>query len=134
MTAQTSRRMRFLSTLHLVAVLALASWWGSYFWSHSPACRAWRAGLAAPRSSSPEVVGDIEGQLDRAARLLHLAAADLAFGAGVLVMVAIGTGAYVRRFEIWLEARTSGQAVSFGAEDLEGQALAANADRTRRGP
>jgi hypothetical protein len=134
MTAQATRRMRLLSTLHLLAVLALAAWWGAYFWAHSPACRAWRAGLAGPRASSPEVVASIEGQLDRATRLLHLAAADLAFGAGVLVMVALGTGTYVRRLEIWLEARTSGQAVSFGADGLEGQALAANADRIGRGP
>jgi hypothetical protein len=134
MTAQTSRRMRLLSTLHLLAILGLACWWGAYFWAHSPAVRAWRVGLAGPRPSSREAGVGIEPQLDRAARLFHLAAADLAFGAAVLVMVAVGTGAYVRRFEIWLGARTSGQAVSFGADGLEGQALAANADRIRRGP
>lgn len=132
MTARTPRKPRLLSTLHLLAVMALALWWGHYFYRHTPAREAWRK----PDRPDADTTGTLALtlSLDRVAQVVRLVGADLITGCAVVLLFGVGTGVQVRRFEIWLEARTSGQAVAFGAEDLEGQALFANANRERRGP
>jgi hypothetical protein len=43
-----------------------------------------------------------------------------------VLLFALGTGIYVRRVQVWLDARSSGQAVAYGSADLKDQALAAN--------
>jgi hypothetical protein len=58
--------------------------------------------------------------------------ADLAGGLVVLVLFAVGTGIYVRRFEIWLQARGSGETMTFAGTGLGDKTLAANAARERR--
>ena len=134
MTSAHGKKVRLLGTLHLLAMLAVALWWGVYLWRYTPARQAWRAaGIASSRAASGPPPG-IAIPLDSVEQAVRLVAGDLAFGAMALLLVGMGTGAYVRRIEIWLEARTSGQAVAFGADGLEGQALLANADRTRKSP
>jgi hypothetical protein len=134
MTAAPTKRIRPLATLHLLAVLTVGLWWTIYFWQHTPARGASTARSAASTRAVKEVPDAIDLPLDGVERALRLAAGDIAFGAIALVLLGVGTGAYVRRVEIWLEARTSGQAVAFGADGLEGKALLANSESRRKGP
>ncbi len=71
------------------------------------------------------------GQGQRLVAAGRASLADISFALGVLVLFAVGTGVYVRRMEIWLQARSSGQAMSFGGTSLSDAALAANATRPR---
>jgi len=73
----------------------------------------------------------VDRKLAAIANALESAVGDLAFGGAVLVLIAVGTGVYVRRFEIWLEARSSGEAVALGSTDLSDAALAANEQANR---
>jgi hypothetical protein len=59
------------------------------------------------------------------------ALADLTCGLAVLSLLALGTGVYVRRFDTWLNARTSGQAVGFRGQNLTSATLDANAKKQR---
>jgi hypothetical protein len=135
MTVASSRKHRLLTILHRLAMIALAAWWGRYFWLHSPAIRWWqRLGAGRERGPARSTAAAMDLAVDHLERLLRVTALDLGFGLAVLLLLAIGTGVYVRRLEIWLEARTSGQAVAFGADGLEGRALAANPESRRRLP
>jgi hypothetical protein len=127
MTRSQPARMRPLLILHLLALVALAGWWGLYFWRHTPARHAYRRAAAASHASAAE--GGLLFTFDPLFAGLRLAVGDLACGGGTLVLFAIGTRVYARRLQIWLDARTSGEAVSFGGTELESQALSANADR-----
>jgi hypothetical protein len=139
MSAQ-QHRMHPLSVLHLISMFGLLLWWSLYFWHHTPARE-----LLAHDDPTPAVArgrrgastGDrIAGQLGtgshRAASALSVAAADVAGGVLVLILFAVATGIYVRRFEIWLHARASGETVSFAGTDLDDKALAANTARKGR--
>lgn len=134
MTMSGQKRVRFLRTVHVIAMLGLAAWWATYFWQHTPAREELVAMAATRQPPVADAASALERRLDDLEHALRLVGDDLAFGVTVLVFLAAGTGAYVRRLEIWLEARTSGQAVAFGAQGLEGEALVANTDRIRRGP
>jgi hypothetical protein len=107
-------------------VLALAGWWGHYFWRHTPARHAYRRATAASHATA--VLGGPLFTFDPLFAALRLALGDLVCGASTVVLLAIGTRVYTRRLQIWLDARTSGEAVSFGGTELESQALSANAD------
>lgn len=65
-------------------------------------------------------------QIDRALAAGRAGFGDLASGMGVLTMLALGTGVYVRRLDNWLHARTSGQAVALRGQDLSTAAVDAN--------
>jgi hypothetical protein len=127
MSSHHAHRHRFLSTLHIVAMLGIVLWWALWFWQHTPARQVWAESPARRGSRVGDPFPGLERSMDKLALCLRLAGADLAFGATTLLLFAIGSGVYVRRLEIWLGARTSGQAVALGTGDLEGQALAANA-------
>ena len=98
-------------------MLALAVAWACYCWRESP-LRLPGAGKVARGS----VVG-----LERALNILSGSIGDLLLGFVTLLLFAIGTGIYVRRFQVWLDARSSGEAVAYGSADLKDRALAANA-------
>jgi hypothetical protein len=34
--SQQQKKVHFLPVLHILACLVLATWWGIYFWHHSP--------------------------------------------------------------------------------------------------
>jgi hypothetical protein len=125
MTTSPSRRLRPLATLHFLAMLALSVWWLVYFVEHSPAGQIFRRRA----QGAPGGLGQLDSAVDAALAAALAAGPDLAMGAVVLVLLGIGTGMYVRRFEVWLQARSSGHVVSFGATGLEDQALIANAER-----
>ena len=65
----------------------------------------------------------------RAGSAVNTALADIGGGLFVLVLFGVATGIYVRRFEIWLQARGSGEAMTLAGTGLSDKALAANVPR-----
>jgi hypothetical protein len=134
MTSQ-SKRMHPLSALHLVAIAGLVVWWSLYFWHHTPARELLRDGSTptGTQHRRPDR-GSLEGKATlalgagtrRAATAISVALADVAAGVLVLILFAVGTGIYVRRLEIWLQARSSGETMSFASNGLDDKTLAAN--------
>lgn len=132
MSTPQRKKMHFLSLLHVLAVLALICWWGAFFWQHTPARALLHRVTTNPHTHAVAIrrmthilewkVGAIEHGLDAAL-------GDIVFGLITIAQLAIGTGVYVRRLEIWLQARSSGQAVALGTTDLPDAALAANAEK-----
>jgi hypothetical protein len=132
--------MHGLATLHVLAICALLVWWSLYFWRHTPARELFHRQDEAPavhhRRPSGEIGDRAAGEFGRktrdAAIALELAAADIAGGFAVLALFALGSGIYVRRFEVWLQARGSGEAMTFAGTGLDDKALAANKSREAR--
>lgn len=125
-----------LSIFHLLAMLGLLAWWAWYFWEHTPArslppATSGRRNPAASSIGAGATVKFGEG-MSRAVALTRAAVIDIAGGLSVLVLFAVGTGVYVRRLEIWLQARGSGAAISLAGTGLSEKALAANANRGNR--
>jgi hypothetical protein len=109
-------RMRPLALLHLLAMCVLAVSWAHYCWQAS---RRVLEAAGAPAS--------LEASLDRFLVLVDRATSDLFLGLCTLFLFAVGTGIYVRRLQVWLDARTVGEAVAYGGADLKDRAMAANA-------
>lgn len=136
-TPSSQKGPHALSVIHMVAVLALACWWGAYFWLHSPSRHLFQeasSGAHAPsgrRAPLDGMASRIDQKFAAAARAVEAGMIDLAFGALVVAFLAVGTGVYIRRFEIWLSARSSGQAVALGSSELSDAALAANVEAGR---
>ena len=139
MTPQ-QKKTALLPLLHLIACLAMATWWGIYFWQHSPSRELFRLQRPTSRqvaraSRKPEVAPRLSyltgTQVHRALAASRAGVGDLACGLGVLTMLAVGTGVYVRRLDNWLHARTSGQAVALRGQDLSTAAV--NANQRERG-
>jgi hypothetical protein len=134
MSASHGKKLRLLSTLHLLTMVGIGIWWGTYFWQHSPTRIVWGTTDRVSEGTNVSTTLTLERGFRRLGVAARIAGPDLLFGLSTLALFAIGTGVYVRRIEIWLQARTSGQAVSFGAGNLEGQALLANDANRRRTP
>jgi hypothetical protein len=127
--------MHPLSALHVVAIAGLLVWWSLYFWHHTPARNLLRDGSTTTRAQygRPDH-GSLEGKATiafdavarRASTAVSVALADVAAGVLVLLFFAVGTGIYVRRLEIWLQARSSGETMSFAGNGLDDKTLAAN--------
>jgi hypothetical protein len=117
----TPGEIRPLLLLHALAMFGLAGGWVAY---------CWRETSLLVRLRRP-IAGDFLG-LDRALDLGSAALGDIFLGLCAVLVLAIGTGLYVRRAQVWIDARSSGEAVAYGSVDLKDSALAANADETRR--
>ena len=63
--------------------------------------------------------------------LLRAAVPDALGGLAVLFLFSLGTGVYVRRFEVWLEAHQAGEAAALRGVGLDRAALGANKDRKK---
>lgn len=127
--------MHALTILHVVAMAAVVIWWALYFWRHTPARELLRRTSPPPASQHrrpvrgvlPErAAGEFGRSTQSAAVAIALAAADVAGGLVVVSLFAIGTGIYVRRLEVWLQARGSGETMAFAGTGLDDKALAAN--------
>lgn len=159
MSSTEARRAHPLTVIHMLAMLAVLTWWSVYFWRHAPAReilqqRSASVGVtrgAAARGTripgtlrgrrNPEPSRDVfpgighaatqtlREATDRAAAAVQTSMADVAGGVMVLFIFAIGSGIYVRRLEIWLQARSSGDAMDLAGSDLGDRALVANAAR-----
>jgi hypothetical protein len=129
--------MHPFALLHVIAVAGVAIWWSLYFWHHTPArdllLRTEPPSATRRRSTSATISDRAAGELARhvrdASSALALAGADVAGGLFVLSLFAVGTGIYVRRFEVWLQARNSGETMTFAGTGLDDRALAANRSR-----
>jgi hypothetical protein len=113
---------RPLLLLHTLAIFGLAGLWVAYCWEKM----SLHFQLDRP---SP---GDFLG-LDRVLAAGSAALGDVFLGLCAVFIFAIGTGLYVRRAQVWIDARSSGEAVAYGGANLKDSALAANADEPRRG-
>ncbi len=127
--------MHALAVLHVFAMAGLLVWWSMYFWRHTPARELLahdRGATAAHhlRRSGAAMPDRAAGEFGRRARAvgaaLVLTAPDVMGGLVVLSLFAVGTGIYVRRFEVWLRARGSGETMRFAGTGLDDKALAAN--------
>jgi hypothetical protein len=125
-----------LSVLHIIGMLVILSWWSWYFWQHSPTRQllhaqgaAHHAHQAAPGSLQRGAGAALSAATAQVGDALRMALADVAGGLVVLFLFSFATGVYVRRFEIWLQARSSGAAMGLAGTGLSDKALAANADR-----
>jgi hypothetical protein len=114
-----SAELRPLPFIHAVAMIVLAAAWVVYCWEHVAT-----GGLARALSHRQNPPG-----LDRAFALAGAALGDILLGLCSVFLFAVGTGIYVRRAQLWIDARGSGEAVAYGGADLKDRALAANADR-----
>lgn len=131
-----------LSALHIIGILALLGWWMAWAWTHHPVREAMRAQTAAaarraareaPKktgAATPSFSGVGNG-MEEKAKLLKAAAPDFVAGFGIILLFAIGSGVYVTRIEVWLQARSAGEAVALRGIGLEESALGANADRKK---
>jgi len=137
---QQQRRIHLLPFLHVLAMLALATWWSIYFWHHSPSRELLHLHQLTTRQISrahhePGLVPKLDhlhgSQGSRFLLAARAALGDLACGGCVLLMFALCTGVYVARLDTWLNARTSGQAVAFRGHDLTAATLDANAQPQR---
>jgi hypothetical protein len=134
------RKLTALPLLHLFAMIAIGIWWGLYFWDHTPARDVFR--LHRPTPTQVSRAGQRSAltprfdylQNSQAQRFLGAAragAGDVLFGLGVLALLMLGTGIYVRRIDNWLRARTSGDAVALRGTDLASATVAANTQKSR---
>ncbi len=103
-------------------MLALAIAWVSYGWRESP------LGVAATRARPRDTIFGLDHALD----IFQASLGDLVLGLCAILLFAIGTGIYVRRIQVWIDARSSGEAVAYGGADLQDQALAANINHERQ--
>ena len=159
MSSTEGRRAHPLTVIHMLAMFAVLTWWSVYFWRHAPAreilqqrsapgggargaAARWSRIPGTPRGrrdpgpsrdSFPGVGRAVTQTLteatDRAAAAVQTSMVDVAGGVVVLLVFAIGSGIYVRRIEIWLQARSSGDAMDLAGSGLGDRALAANAGR-----
>jgi hypothetical protein len=138
MSTTDRKKMHPLSVLHLLGMVALLVWWGFYFWHHSPSRALFRAHRP---SGTVGRGGSLSGAIERGAgatlaeataragSAVNTALADISGGLFVLALFGVATGIYVRRFEIWLQARGSGEAMTLAGTGLGDKALAANVAR-----
>jgi hypothetical protein len=115
-----SNQTRPLPLLHGLIMIGLALLCAYYCWLHAPS-------QLRRVSQRP---GDVLG-LDRVMDVFAASLGDLLLGFCTLLLFGLGTGIYVRRFQVWLDARSSGQAVAYGSADLKDQAVSANLPPSR---
>ena len=134
------KKVHLRPLLHLLCMIALAIWWGGYFWGESPS--RWllqhyvTAEARAPRSQPAAFLlpnfGDRAHNLSQRLTLAARAGlGDIACGLGVLSLLGLGSGVYVRRLDTWLGARASGHAVAFRGQNLTADALDANKEEQK---
>jgi hypothetical protein len=133
MTVHHERSLHPIRVLHVLACVGLAFGFACYAWQHHPIRRVSRAQASripvARRTPHrvPSFAGDLSARLD----LVQAVLPDLVGGLGVLLLLSLGTGIYVRRFEVWLEAHQAGEAAAIRGVGLDQAALGANKDRKK---
>jgi len=133
MTAHPERSLHPIRVLHVLACLGLAFGFGWYAWRHHPVRSILRAQAQRPPVARGALRGGpaFTGELSRRLDLVQAILPDLVGGLGVLLLLSLGTGIYVRRFEVWLEAHQAGAAAAIRGVGLDRAALGANKDRKK---
>lgn len=132
---------RPISKIFLIITLCVAGWWTWFAWRNHPARGIYRlktrsTEVKRPSNSvipSKDLTKAFDVQSNRLLMAVQTAVADVTGGMIVLLLFYVGVGAYVRRFETWVEARGSGDAAALRGIGLDDQALAANANRKKGG-
>ena len=122
-----------------MVVLAIAIWWGVFFWQHSPArallatanLTASHPGSSRDRPMSVSLREPSSFLNGKALVAVRIAAPDLILGISVLFLFGIASGVHVRQLDNWLHARSSGDAVAFRGQDLTAATLEANTKEHR---
>lgn len=132
------KEMHPLTVLHIVAMTGLLVWWSIYFWQHSPAREILtlqqppaQALVARPRRTTlgTGTRATLRSGTEKASAAVAVALPDVASGLFFLALFGVATGIYVRRLEIWLQARGSGETMTLAGTGLGDRALAANTGR-----
>lgn len=135
MAAHPGHRLHPIRVLHALGCLALACWFGWYAWQHHPVRRAFQAGRPlrshGSRSARPNGGPFLPAEFEERLALLQAALPDALGGLVVLFLFSLGTGVYVRQFEVWLEAHQAGEAAALRGVGLDRAALGANKDRKK---
>jgi hypothetical protein len=129
--ASERRVLRPLWTIHLVLMMLLTGAWLLFLLQHTPARSYWESAKGHRRHmySSDSMGRALRENLERSRIIARAIAGDLFFGALTVGLFWLGSRVYVRRFEIWLEARGSGEAMSLGGTELSADTIAANSDK-----
>ena len=133
MTVHHERSLHPIRILHVLACLGLACGFAWYAWRNHPVrwalhARARQGPVARrPNPGLPSFAGELSRRLD----LVQAVLPDVIGGLAVLLLVALGSGVYARRFEVWLEAHQSGEAAAIRGVGLDRAALGANKDRKK---
>ena len=133
MTAHPERSLHPIRILHVLACLGLACGFASYAWHFHPIRRALHPQarhMSVARRPNPGLPG-FQRELSRRLDLVQAVLPDVLGGLGVILLLALGTGVYARRFEVWLEAHQSGEAAAIRGVGLDRAALGANKDRKK---
>jgi hypothetical protein len=133
MAEHPGRRLHPIRFFHVLGCLAMACWFGWYAWQNHPVRRDFQAGRVARDRGARPVMPGLAFQAHLVERLVLVRAAlpDVLGGMGVILLFALGTGVYVRRFEVWLEAHQAGEAAALRGVGLDRAALGANKDRKK---
>lgn len=139
----SQKEMHALAVIHLVAMVGLLFWWSMYFWQHSPAREifALRSPTTDTRAARPRrpvletnARETLRSSTEKASAAVIVALPDIASGVFFIVLFGVSSGIYVRRMEIWLQARGSGETMTLAGTGLGDKTLAANAERQRSRP
>ena len=135
MATHPGHRLHPIRVFHALGCLAMACWFGWYAWQNHPVRRAFQAGKVSrgqgTRSAGAHRGPFLPAEFEERLALLWAALPDVLGGLGVLFLFALGTGVYVRRFEVWLEAHQAGEAAALRGIGLDQAALGANKDRKK---
>ena len=115
-----------LRLLHALGCLGLALGFGWYAWQHHPVRGMVRA--QRQRKAGGQAFADA---LAQRLTVIQVVMPDAVGGLAVLLLFSVGTGIYVRRFEVWLEAHLAGEAAAIRGVGLDRAALGANKDRKK---
>lgn len=127
---------RPISKIFLVMTIGIAVWWTAFAWKYHPAKDIYRLKTKQAQVKNPkkDLAQAFNIQSDRLLFAVQSSVSDLAGGLVVILLFYVGVGTYVRRFETWVEARTSGDAAALRGIGLDDQAIAANANRKKGMP
>lgn len=133
MAVHPDRALHPLRLLHALGCLGLALAFGRYAWQHHPARGLLRPREhpVAPRGMPSAAMQGFSDALVLRLNLVRVILPDGVGGLGVLLLFSVGTGIYVRRFEVWLEAHQAGEAAAIRGVGLDQAALGANKDRKK---
>jgi hypothetical protein len=135
MAVHPGHRLHPIRVIHALGCLAMACWFGWYAWQNHPARVAFRAGKVVRGQVARLARGNpgpfLPAEFEERLALLKAALPDVLGGLVVLFLFSLGTGIYVRQFEVWLEAHQAGEAAALRGVGLDRAALGANKDRKK---